>query len=103
MSLRDSGLAIIAHMETKLSSNVADLTDEQRRLLESLIGQPLNAEEVVYWTVMRPGRTPRPVRAGMQELFKKADQHIAKTGTSPTEIDAAVDEAVQQVRARCDT
>jgi len=37
-----------SRMETKMSSSVADLSDDQRKLLESLIGKPLSAEEVVY-------------------------------------------------------
>ena len=94
-------------METKLSSNVADLSEDQRKLLESLIGQPLSAEEVVYWVVMRPGRTPTAAdkaraRTGMQELFAKADQHAAEQGTTGEEFETAVDEAVQHVRSQPD-
>lgn len=94
-------------METKLSSNVADLSEDQRKLLESLIGQPLSAEEVVYWVVMRPGRTPAAAdkaraRAGMQELFTQADQLAVEQGTTPEEFETAVDEAVRHVRSQPD-
>lgn len=92
-------------METKLSSHIADLSEEQRKLLETLIGQPLSAEEVVYWVVMRPGRPPAAAdkaraRAGMEELFTKADQHAAEQGTTSDEVEAAVDEAVRHVRSQ---
>ncbi len=94
-------------MGTKLSSNVADLSEDERKLLESLIGQPLSAEEVVYWVVMRPGRTPVAVekaraRAGIQELFAKADQHAAERRTTPEEFETAVDEEVRHVRSQPD-
>jgi hypothetical protein len=94
-------------METKLSSSVADLSEDQRKLLESLIGQPLGADEVVYWVVMRPGRTPTTADkaralAGMQELFAKADRHFQEQGTTADEFDAAVDEAVRHVRSQPD-
>jgi hypothetical protein len=95
-------------MEMKLSSNVADMSEDQRKLLESLIGQPLSAEEVVYWVVMRPGRAPASAdkaraRAGMQELFANSDQHAAKQGTTGEEFETAVDEAVRHVRSQSDT
>jgi hypothetical protein len=35
-------------MGTKLSSHVIDLSDEQRRMLESLIGQPLQNDQVIH-------------------------------------------------------
>jgi hypothetical protein len=94
-------------METKLSSNVADLSEDQRKLLELLIGQPLSAEEVVYWVVVRPGRAPTAAdkaraRAGMQELFAKADQRAAEQGISGEGFEAAVDEAVRHVRSQSD-
>jgi hypothetical protein len=94
-------------MESKLSTNVADLSEDQRKLLESLIGQPLDAEEVVYWVVMRPGRTPTAAdkaraRAGMQELIAKADRHAQEQGTTAEEYGAAVDEAVRHVRSQSD-
>jgi hypothetical protein len=95
-------------MGTRISSNVSDLSEDQRKLLETLIGQPLSAEEVICWAVMRPGRTPAVAdkaraRAGMQELFAKADQHVADQGAAPAEFDAAVDEAVRHVRSQSET
>jgi hypothetical protein len=94
-------------METKLSSNVADLSEDQRKLLESLIGQPLSAEEVVYWVVMRPGRPPAAAdkaraRTGMEALFAKTDQHAVEKGTTAEEFETAVDEVVQHVRSHPD-
>jgi hypothetical protein len=92
-------------MEMKLSSNVADLSDEQRQLLESLMGLRLQPEQVLYWVVVNPGKEPAEAdkaqsRAGLQELFAKADRHADEQGASPDAFGAAVDEAVQHVRSR---
>lgn len=89
----------------KRSSNVADLSDEQRKLLESLIGLPLEPQQVLYWVVVNPGKAPAEVdkaraRDGLQELFAKADRRADEQGVSPAEFGAAVDEAVRQVRSR---
>jgi hypothetical protein len=92
-------------MERRLSTNVADLSDEQRKLLESLIGLRLQPEQVLYWIVVNPGKEPTEAdkaqsRAGLQELFAKADRHANEQGVSPDEFGAAVDEAEQHVRSR---
>ncbi len=92
-------------MEMKLSSNVADLSDDQRQMLESLIGLRLQPDQVLYWVVVNPGKMPAEVdkarsRAGLQELFAKADRRADEHGLSPEKFGAAVDEAVQHVRSR---
>jgi len=92
-------------MESKLSSNVADLSDEERRLLESLIGQQLRSDQVLYWLVVSPGQEPTPLdktrsRAGMQAIFDKVDRNVSDQGISPEEFASAVDEAVRHVRSQ---
>jgi hypothetical protein len=92
-------------MESKFSSNVADLSDDQRHVLESLIGQPLHRDQVLYWVVMSPGREPTAAdkaqaRAGLQAIFDKVDQHFIEQGISPDEFAAEVDEAVRHVRSQ---
>jgi hypothetical protein len=92
-------------MEMKRSSAVADLSDEQRKLLESLIGAPLEPEQVLYWVVVNPGKEPAEAdkaraRAGLQQLFAKADRHADEQRVSPEEFGEATDEAVRQVRSR---
>jgi hypothetical protein len=92
-------------METRLSSNVADLSDEQRQLLESLTGLRLEPDQVLYWVVVNRGKEPAQIdksgaRAGLQELFVKVDRHADAQGASPDDFGAAVDEAVQHVRSR---
>ena len=92
-------------MESKLSSNVADLSDDQRQLLETLIGQPLHRDQVLYWVVMSPGREPTTTdkaeaSAGLQAIFDKVDRHAVEQGFSPDEFASAVDEAVRHVRSQ---
>ena len=91
-------------MESKLSSNVADLSDEQRQLLESLIGQRLRSDQVLYWLVVSRGHEPTAAdraqsRAGLQAIFDKVDRHAADLGIGPEEFASAVDEAVRHVRS----
>jgi hypothetical protein len=92
-------------MATKLSSNVADLSDEQRRTLEALIGQPLSRDQVLYWVVMSPGQEPAAAdkaraRNGLQELFANVDRRSAGDATTPEQFEAVVDEAVRHVRSQ---
>jgi hypothetical protein len=92
-------------MERKLSSNVADLSDEQRKTLETVLGQPLQRDQVLYWIVMSPGEEPTSAdkakaRAGLQNIFQQVDRNMAANGTTPEEFNDAVDEAVQHVRLR---
>jgi hypothetical protein len=94
-------------MQSKLSSNVADLSDDQRTVLESLIGQQLRNDQVLYWLVASPGREPTAgekarARSGLQPILDKVDRHLAERGTSAEEFASAVDEAVRQVRSRPD-
>ena len=90
-------------MVTKLSTSVAELTDEQRRVVESLTGLSLLPEQVVYWVVATPGLPPSSVakaaaRAGLQELFDKVDHHMSHEGVDPGEYFEAVDEAIADIR-----
>jgi hypothetical protein len=94
-------------MGTKLSSHVIDLSDEQRRMLESLIGQPLQNDQVVHWAITTAGRQPTAADkeraiAGLKDIFSKVDRHLAEKHIDQAEWEAAVDEAVQSVRSRFD-
>lgn len=94
-------------MESKLSANVADLSDDQRRVLESLIGQELRPNQVLYWVVANPGQEPTSdekarARAGLTKVFEKVDHNLAENGTTGEEMRSAIDEAVQHVRSHPD-
>jgi hypothetical protein len=94
-------------MSMNHSSNVADLSDEQRRVLESVIGQPLANDQVVYWSIATPGRTPSAADrtralAGLEATFAKVRRNLDEKGISQAEWEAAVDDAVQAVRSQRD-
>lgn len=92
-------------MATNHSSNVADLSDEQRRVLESVIGRPLEDDQVLHWILTTPGRQPTAAdkaraRAGLEAIFAKVDRHLRDNQIDQAEWEAAVDEAVRNVRAQ---
>lgn len=92
-------------MGAKLSSSVADLSAEQRRVLESVIGQPLEDDQVLHWFLSRSGRQPTPrdktiARAGLEGIFAKVDEHLAASGIREDQFNTAVDEAVDSCRSR---
>ena len=94
-------------MATNQSSDVADLSDEQRRVLESVIGQPLANDQVVHWEVTTLARRPTAADkaralAGLEATFAEVRRHLDEKGVSQAEWDAAVDEAVQHVRSQHD-
>jgi len=94
-------------MQSKLSTNVVDLSDDQRTVLEALIGQQLRRDQVLYWLVASPGREPTSEekaqsRSGLQAIFDKIDRRLVEQGTSPEEFASAVDEAVKHVRSQPD-
>ncbi|HQU45781.1 MAG TPA: hypothetical protein PK867_23405 [Pirellulales bacterium] len=89
------------------SSNVADLSDEQRRVLESVIGQPLRNDQVVHWSIAPAERQPTAeekaaARARLEGTFAKVRRNLDQKGVSQAEWDAAADEAVQHVRLQPD-
>lgn len=89
------------------SSNVADLSDEQRRVLESVIGQTLTSDQVVHWAITKAPRQPTAADkaralAGLEAIFTKIDRNLDEKGVSQAEWEAAVDEAVEHVRSQRD-
>lgn len=94
-------------MAMNYSSNVTDLSDDQRRVLESLIGQPLAKNQIVHWAITTAPRQPTAAdraRAvtGLEAIFAKVERNLDENGVSQLEWEAAVDEAVRQVRSQCD-
>jgi hypothetical protein len=92
-------------MESTSSRNVNDLPASQRQTLEGMLGQPLSPDQRVFIMAYTPGAVPDKsardaARAGLQRTFEKIDQHAAARGITPEEGDAAVEEAMRQVRPR---
>lgn len=91
-------------MAINQSSNVADLSDEQRRVLESVIGQPLEDDQIVHWAITTAGRhaaeEKAAARARLEGTFANVRRHLDEKGISQAEWQAAVNEAVQHVRSQ---
>lgn len=81
---------------------MADLSDEQRRVLESVIGQPLSNGQVVHWVVTTSARDRNAARHGLERTLAKLRRNLDEKGVSQSEWNDAVDEAVQQVRVQGD-
>jgi hypothetical protein len=92
-------------MEGKPFTNVADLSREQRLAVESMVGHPLDSEDMLFLVVMRPGQEPTAAdkaraRARLETLFEQIDHSAAERGITGEDADAAIDDAVRDVRAR---
>ena len=92
-------------METKPFNSVADLSREQRQAVESMVGHALDSQDVLFLVVMRPGQEPTVqdkarARARLDKVFQQADRFGEQQGIQPDAADAAIDDAVQDVRSR---
>ena len=85
--------------------SVRNLQASGKRLLEEMLGQTLNDSQQVFIMILSPGTEPdeeavRQARAALTEVFKKTRAHAEAHAIEQREIDAAVDEAVQNIRSR---
>ena len=83
--------------------SVGNLEAAGKRLLEEMLGQPLQENQQVFIMVLSPGAEPdeearRQARARLEAVFQKTAAYAAERGASEEEIDAAVLEATEQVR-----
>jgi hypothetical protein len=87
--------------------NVRNLQENRKRVLEDILGQKLKENQQVFIMAFTPGTVPtekdrQEALAGLKETWEKVDRHMKKHGVTGEEFDAAVDEAVKQVRHRQD-
>ena len=92
-------------MTASISTRVADLSEEQRKTVESLIGQPLHSDQEVQWVVVSRGKVPTAedkarARAGLERISAKVSRNLEEQGISPEEFGEVVDEAVRHVRGQ---
>ena len=83
--------------------SVGNLEAGGKRLLEEMLGRPLQEDQQVFIMVLSPGAEPdeearRQARAGLEAVFQKTAAYAAEKGASDEDIDAAVLEAAEQVR-----
>ena len=92
-------------MESITSRNVNDIPASERESLESLVGRRVEPDQQVFIMVYTPDVVPEKAaretaRAGLQRIFEKVDRYAEAHGVTPEEAEAAVEEAIGQVRPR---
>jgi len=90
-------------MEASSFSSAADMSQSQRLAVESMVGKPLQAEDRVFLVVLRPDREPTAeakarARARLALVFVQADRYGQEHGIAADEADAAIDQAVREIR-----
>ncbi|HEV3259534.1 MAG TPA: hypothetical protein VG013_21895 [Gemmataceae bacterium] len=85
--------------------SVKDIQESEKRWLERLLGRPLGEDQQVFIMVLTPGSAPdeatrRKARAGLERIFDKTQEYAKTHGITDEEADAAVEEAMRQVRPR---
>ena len=84
---------------------VNDIPELDRRSLEDLLGQRLQADQQVCVMVFSAGKvaddaTSRAAVETIRSTLDKVDGHRATRGIAEEEIDAAADEAMEHIRPR---
>ena len=84
--------------------NVRDISPENRRSLESMLGEPLREDQKVCIAIVPVTGPDEDVRraafARIEEIFARTDAYAREQGITEKEIDEAVEEAMQHVRHR---
>lgn len=96
-----------AGMENELVTvqKVHGLQDNGRRWLENVLGEHLNENQQVFIMVFTPGMQPddatrRQALASVKQTMSAVENNLSAAGVSQDEFDAAVDEAMEDVRRR---
>jgi hypothetical protein len=92
-------------MESMTDRNVNDIPAAERQAIEALLGRSLDADQQVFIMAYTPNAVPSQAvrdaaRASLQRTFDKIDEYAKAHGVTPEEADAALDEAMGQVRPR---
>ena len=88
---------------TNTIQDVARLPATDRGALERMLGQPLGEHEQVFIVSYTPNLRPddavrQRARAALDESFAAIDAHGLANGVTCEEVDAAIVEAVRDVR-----
>jgi hypothetical protein len=92
-------------MSTIVRRNVDDLPEPSRTNLEELLGHSLRPHQSVYIIVdalrSGPSATVKEQAAqGIRRILAEAQRHAEDQGVSAAEADAAVEEAMFEIRRR---
>ena len=82
--------------------NVRDISPDDRRSLESMLGERLREDQKVCISVVPVTEPDEEVRrsalARIEEIFSRTEAYAREHGITEREIDEAVEEAMQHVR-----
>lgn len=83
--------------------NVKDLEAAERQRYETVLGQQLEDNQQIIMTVVptsseNSSDERAQAWADLQQLSKKAEQHMRSTGTTDQQWEAAADAACEEVR-----
>jgi hypothetical protein len=92
-------------MEATVTKSVHEISADERRTLEGLLGSSLLPEQQVLVMVYNPNAVSdeiirRRAAESIRQTWKRVDAHVAAEGISADEFDAVIDEAMQHVRRR---
>jgi hypothetical protein len=92
-------------MESCATRTAAEIPPDHLRWIETVVGHSLKPSERVVFLSYLPGVVPdaetqRQAVQRIEELAEKATRHQAAHGVTEQEIDAAIDEAVENARRR---
>ena len=86
-------------MQNGALRKVVELSADARHAMESIVGRPLRDDEAVSVNVYKPAPSGPAREAATRCLRARIDKTVLKVqGIPDTEIDAAIDEAVDHVR-----
>ena len=91
--------------ESLTIQNVKDLQDNGKRWLENVLGQHLKENQQVFIMVFTPGVEPdeatrRQALANVKQTMTQVEKNLTEQGVTEDEFNAAVDEAMEDVRPR---
>jgi len=92
-------------MNATVTKSVQEIPADARQILEKLLGRPLESDQEVFVMAYSPGTIKKnairhKAAESIRKTWKKIDSHVAAAGIPDDEIEAAIDEAINQVRVR---
>ena len=86
-------------MENGQLHKVTELAPDTRHAVELMIGRPLREDELVSIGVFKPAPTGQAREEANRRLFERINKTAQRApGVPDSEIEAAIDEAVDHVR-----
>jgi hypothetical protein len=87
-------------IQTSVDRTVSDITPTQRHAIEELVGGDLDPDQRIFVLAYRPEIEPSEAvksvaRSRIEELLTKANKNAHQQNLAPTEIEAAIAEAIQ--------